>query len=192
MAFCSRCGNELNPGAAFCSTCGAPQAQQPNYQPQPTTLVPTVNPQTEEQEFLDTTHRLLRWEKKAWHIAGKVFLIMGIVFAALFCLLSIVFALAGDYEMEALAVVYFLYSIIYGAMFIALGIVSQKAEAKIPQYLDTLYTNFRLTYDRCGSVGMLIFNVILGAISPIFFIINFVRMKTNKDLIMRIMARQQQ
>ena len=38
----------------------------------------------------------------------------------------------------------------------------------------------------------LVFNVILGTVSPIFFIINFVRMKANSKLIQQILAHQQQ
>ena len=80
---------------------------------------------------------------------------------------------------------------IFGGMFIALGIVSKKAAEKLPQYIDTVYTDLSLAYNRCGNVGMLIFNVLLGEVSPIFFIINFVRMKRNRAVIERILQNQQ-
>lgn len=193
MAFCYRCGNGLVEGSAFCNACGAPQAQQQAaYQPQPTTLVPTVDPQAEEQEFLELTHRLLRWERKAWSIAGKVYLITGIIFAALFFLIGIAFVAAGDYVLEAMGVIYLLYSIIFGGMFVAFGIVNQKAADKIPFYIENLYVDFHYAADRCGSVGMLVFSAIFGDVARIFFIINFVRMKANKAVINRIIARQQQ
>lgn len=186
MGFCHQCGKELAEGSAFCGSCGA---QMPV---QTTALVAPADSFSEEQEFLDLTHRLLRWERKAWSIAGKAFLIFGIIFAALFFLLGIIMLAVGDYVTEALGVVYLVYSILFGSMFIGLGIVSRKAADKIPFYLNNLYTDFRYTYDRCGSVGMLVFNVILGAVSPIFFIINFVRMKANSALIQKILAHQQQ
>ena len=44
---------------------------------------------------------------------------------------------------------------------------------------------------RLDFVGMLIFNVLLGVVSPIFFIINFVRMKRNRAVIERILQNQQ-
>ena len=41
MAFCGKCGTEVNPGAAFCPKCGAPQAAAPvNPPPPPGTYVP--------------------------------------------------------------------------------------------------------------------------------------------------------
>ena len=187
MHYCPNCGNTINEGAAFCGSCGNPVAT-----PATSSLVPTVsNTYTEEQEFLDTTHRLLRWEHKAWSICGKVYLIMGIIFAALFFMFGIVFAAMGDYDTEALSFMFIMYAFIYGGMFIGIGIVSKKAAERIPFYLDNLYTNFRYAYDRCGNVGMLVFNAILGTVSPIFFIINFVRMKTNRALIEKILSRQQ-
>ncbi len=186
MSFCRNCGKELTEGAAFCNACGA------QVQVQTTTLVAPVDSFSEEQEFLDLTHRLLRWERKAWSIAGKAFLIFGIIFAALFFLLGIIMLAAGDYVTETLGVIYLWYALFFGGTFIGIGIVNRKAADKIPFYLNSLYTDFRYAHDRCGNVGMLVFNAILGTISPIFFIINFVRMKANRALIQQILARQQQ
>jgi predicted amidophosphoribosyltransferase len=33
MPFCSNCGNEIKPGAAFCGNCGTPVGQQTNVVP---------------------------------------------------------------------------------------------------------------------------------------------------------------
>lgn len=187
MAYCQHCGKELVTGSVFCSYCGTPIAPAP--------VVPAPSPAdtlAEEQEFLDWTHRLLRWERKAWSIAGKVFFILGIVFAALFAILSIIFLALGEEFGFALGFVYFWYAIAFGGMFVALGIVNKKAADKIPFYLNNLYTDFRYAYDRCGNVGMLVFCALLGTVSPVFFIINFVRMKANRKLIERIIARQNQ
>jgi hypothetical protein len=143
----------------------------------------------EEKEFLDMTHRLLRWERKAWSISGKVHLIVGIVFAALFFLLGILYMALGD-ELIAFSIVFFAYSLIFGCLIIALGIVNLKAADKIPQYTDTLYKDFRAAHKRCGSIGMIIFGYFFNTIALVFYIINFVRMKSCKKRIDRILTRQ--
>lgn len=185
MAYCENCGKELSEGTGFCSACGKATG------PAATPVAPAYNAVAEEQEFLDMTHRLLRWERKAWSICGKVWMITGIIFAALFAFLGLALVAIGEELGMVLGTVYLLYAVLFGGMFIGLGIVNKKAADKIPFYLDNLYTNFRLAYDRCGSVGMLVFNAILGTVSPIFFIINFARMKSNRALIAQILARQQ-
>lgn len=192
MRYCVKCGQEIAESAAFCSGCGAPVETE--------ILAPVAPPVfgqkrvTEERAFLETTHRLLRWELKAWSIASKAFIIMGIVFAAVFMLFFLIglAAVIGSEGSggEVLMVIGFLYAIIFGGMFIALGIVGKKAGKKLPQYIDTVYTDFSLAYNRCGSIGMLVFTVLFGVVSPIFFIINFVRMKSNRAVIERIMKNQ--
>ena len=191
MGYCAKCGQELKEGAAFCSACGAPVETQIPAPAAP----PAFNEEAYRKEcaFLETTHRLLRWEQKAWSIASKVAMIAGIVFAAifmLFFLIGLIITASGSDGGGMLMVIGFMYALIFGGMFIALGIVSKKAGQKLPQYIDTVYTDFSLTYKRCGSVGMLIFCVIFGEVSPIFFIINFVRMKANRATIERIMKNQ--
>lgn len=42
MAFCTRCGNRLNDGAAFCSNCGAPQNAAPAAAPAPAPARPAA------------------------------------------------------------------------------------------------------------------------------------------------------
>ena len=196
MRYCVNCGKELIENAAFCVACGTPVPAEETAPIAPVVAEPAVVCEAanqEEVEFLENTHRLLRWEMKAWNIAGKVLTIMGIVFAAFFELLSLfsmVAMLDGDEEGLALVIVCTMYAIIFGGMLIAFGIISRKAAGKIPQYLDSLYTDLSLTYNRCGSIGMLIFTAIFGIVSPVFFIINFVRMKANRDVIERILRNQ--
>lgn len=190
MRYCVNCGKALVEGAAFCSSCGASvTAKSPDPVP-----VNDVELNEREHAFLENTHRLLRWERKAWSIAAKVFIITGIVFAALFmlfALIGIIFIIDGDsFGGGMLTGIGFMYAIIFGVMFIALGIVSKKAEEKLPQYIETVYTDFSLSYNRCGNIGMLIFSVLLGVVSPVFFIINFVRMKSNRAAIERIIRKQ--
>lgn len=190
MRYCAKCGREIPEGAAFCAGCGAP-VQTPTP---PAAPVYNQELYQKECEFLENTHRLLRWEQKAWSIASKVFIIVGIVFAAffmLFFLIGLIIAATGEsYGGGIFMVIGFAYALIFGGTFIALGIVSKKAGQKLPQYIDTVYTDFSITYKRCGSVGMLVFSILFGAVSTIFFIINFVRMKSNRATIERIMKNQ--
>lgn len=141
----------------------------------------------DEKKFLDETHKFLRWEKKAWSIAGKVFLILGIVFAALFFLLGIILAAT---ESPEVGIVFLMYTLIYGVMIIAIGIVNIKAAGKIDQYTETLYKDFSLANNRCNSIGMIIFCYFFNNVALVFFVINFVRMKCNKAMRERILKRQ--
>lgn len=186
MRYCTKCGQEIIEGAAFCVSCGAPVAKE----------APASNARQnqEEQEFLENTHRLLVWERTAWSIASKAFLISGIAFAALFTLcflIGIAAVVDGESLGGGLAMSLGLtYAIIFGGMFITFGIISKKACEKLPQYIDTVYTDFSLTYNRCNNIGMLVFTALFGVVSPVFFIINFIRMKANRGLIERIMRSQ--
>lgn len=170
-----------------------PVAEEPVVVVEPAVNEPVVLPASydkdirDEKKFLDDTHKFLRWEKKAWSIAGKVFLILGIVFAALFFLLGIILAAT---ESAAPGVIMFVYAVLYGVMFIAIGIVNLKAAGKIDQYTETLYKNFSLANNRCNSIGMIIFCYFFNNIALVFFVINFVRMKCNKAMRERILKRQ--
>ena len=191
MKYCSNCGQEITEDSVFCIRCGAPLEKQVV-----TSIVPTAFDQEldrEEREFLETTHRLLRWEHKAWKIASTVFTIMGIVFSVLYMLvffIGVAIVADGDSSGTALMILGFMYTLIFGGMFIAYGIISKIAGKKLLQYINSLYTDISLTYNRCGSIGMMIFTIIFGVVSPIFFIINFVRMKACRSVIERIMRNQ--
>lgn len=196
MAFCYRCGHALSEDAKFCESCGTSTA--PAAQSSPVS-VPTDPVRTEsdcineEQEFLDNTRKLLRWERNALKICGIVMLALGIAFAGLFSLLGVLFfmiAVAEDPELIAISIVYFLYAFVFG-IYIVVGIIELCAMKKIPYYLDTMYTDIRPTATRCGSVGMLIFNIFFGNVAFVFFLINFIRTKSNQETIARIIARQQ-
>lgn len=142
----------------------------------------------DEKKFLDDTHKFLRWERKAWSISGKVFLIVGIVLTALYFLIGIVFLATGEDVAAAGGV--FLYGSLIFAMFIVIGIVNIKAADKIDQYTDTLYKDFSLANNRCNSIGMIVFCYFFNEIALVFFVINFVRMKCNKAMRERILKRQ--
>lgn len=209
--FCNKCGRQIPDDAIFCSWCGETivRVQENPFNEAPATEYnppePTETPKAEdvqneppaadpdlheEQEFLDMTHRLLRWERMAWSITGKVLIILSIVFAAIFSILAVVGMFSADAGGGVAVILGILYGTIYGGMFLALGIVSAKAAGKIPQYLDSMYYDFEKTEKRSGSIGMLVLTVLFNEIAFIFFIINFVRIKSNGKLIERIKARQ--
>ena len=203
MSYCAKCGKEISEGAAFCTACGEPvkkEISQVVAQQNETAMVYVENQvqnekfDKEEQEFLDNTHKLLRWELKAWSITSKILIITGIIYTALFMtifLIGIGLAAEGESLGGGLTTgISFLYAVIFGGTFLGIGIVSKKAAQKIPQYIYTVYTDLSLAYNRCGSVGMLVFTIIFGTVSPIFFIINFVRMKSNRAVIEKIIKKQ--
>ena len=98
MIICANCGKELDVNANFCVNCGAqivevaePEVIEPAEisLTEPDSFSDTEN-QTlsdDDKNFLDTTHRLLRWEQKAWKIGGTAYTILGAVFAGLYFLL---------------------------------------------------------------------------------------------------------
>lgn len=187
MSFCTNCGKELPEGAAFCSSCGTPVAA--SAATSATAPVDVAEKRTdEEKKFLDLTHQFLRWEQKAWKIFGTVVLIVGICFAAFFSLFMTIGLIVGD-EGYVIGGIGFLYAILFGGIYIPLGIINLAAAKKIPQYLDSLHTDFRPTFNRCGSVGMLIFTIFFNNIAFVFFLINFIRMQTNREVIEKILAR---
>ncbi len=175
MGFCTNCGKELPADAAFCSSCGT------------ATAGTTVKNTNEEQEFLDLTYRFLRWEQKAWKIYGTVVLIVGICFTAFFLLLMTIGLIIGD-EGFVVAIIGFFYALLFGGIYITIGAISLAAAKKIPQYLESLHTDFRPTFNRCDSVGMLIFTIFFNNVAFVFFLINFIRMKANRQMIDRILA----
>lgn len=176
MHYCPNCHGELDDRFQFCCHCGA-------------ALNSTANI-GKEQAFLDRTHRMLRWEQKAWRISGIVFIVLGILYAVLFLLLGIVAAAVGSYTEAALSVMFFVYAILFGGMFLAIGIVNMVSAKKINYYLNSLYRDFGPTDKRCGSVGMIVFSAFFSNIALVFFVINFAFMKSGKETIAQIMARQ--
>lgn len=198
MIICANCGKELDVNANFCVNCGAqivevaePEVIEPAEisLTEPDSFSDTEN-QTlsdDDKNFLDTTHRLLRWEQKAWKIGGTAYTILGAVFAGLYFLLGIIFAFV---EPEFF-VVFMLYSFLIGGSFIGVGIVSMQARKKVNYYINSLYNDIQPTVTRCSSVGMIVLCAIFNTIALVFFIINFTRMKSCGQRIAEITKTQQ-
>lgn len=176
MNTCKQCNAPLPENARYCNICGYPVSEEAALR--------------EEQEFLNTTHRLLRWEQKAWRICGNVMLAVGAFFAAFYAMFGMIFLLSGDSFGAGLFTVFFIYAQIFGGIFIAVGIIGKLSAKKIPPYLDTMHMNFEATVFRSGSIGMLVFAAFFGEVAFIFFLINFIRLKSNPQLVQRIINRQ--
>lgn len=196
MSFCRNCGKELVEDAKFCAACGTEVvAEEPVVEPvgepaaEPEVMVSAPANEAdfaEEKACLDTYYRLLKWERISWSISSKVALILAIVFSV-FCGIFFLAAIVGE---EMMVLFTFLYSM-FPAIFFPIAIISRKMVGKTQYYMDTLYTDVRPTITRSESIGMMVFEILFGTASPIFFIINFVRTKCNKDVIARIIAHQQ-
>jgi len=172
MIYCTQCKAELADTAQFCHHCGAAV----------NALVPT---QTIDPAFVEQTRRLLRWERKAWRITGTVYIILGIVFAALYSLIAVASMIDTDVELVVMGTVFIVYALIFGSMFIGLGVVNRVAAKKIDFYLNSIDGDFRPTYKRCSAVGMIVLCALFNSIAFIFFVINFANMKARKNEIER-------
>ena len=199
MSFCSNCGKEILEGAKFCAVCGTPVLEK--TVPPVTDTAPSFSDAIteealikEEQEFLDDTYKLLRWERKAWSICGKVYTIIGIVLMSIFGFFAFIgFTMAigeGDPDAAAVMMVGIVYMLFCGAPLFTIGTIQRKVANKMPIYLNSLYTDFSVTNNRSGNVGMLVLSILFGEVAVIFFIINFVRLKAGGNVIKRILARQ--
>ena len=215
MIICPYCRRPLADNSRFCNACGGqivplPQPQpavqyqqytqtppqyaqrppvQTAYAPVPVQTVACAPVSDQEvAEFVENTRRLLRWEAKAWKISGMVLTILASVYSALFLLGGLI-----SWDLEPyMGPIYVVYAIYFLIMLLPFGIVGLKSAGKIPYYLAAIQANdFAPVVKRCSSVGMLVLSVIFGVVAPVFFIINFVRMKANKRVIERIIGRQQ-
>lgn len=181
MKYCAQCGKELQDDVQYCIYCGAAvHSEAANF--------------AEEKEFLDTTHRFLKYERICWNIMGIFCLVLCGIFL-LFTVLMLVGAstlvMDADSEtalglgMGALAMG------IYCALFVPFAVIGLVCAARIKRYMREMYTDLRPTADRCNSIGMIILGVLFNNLAMIFYIINFSRVRSNAKVIERIIARQQ-
>ena len=204
MMICAKCGSQLVSDANFCPNCGTQIVVEPALQPAPaiTPVEAIIEPtgavdepaeqglSNEDKEFMENTRRFLRWEKKAWKLTGIFFIAIGALFGGLFLLLAIAMMAIGDDEAIALSIIYVVYALLYGAMFLGIGIVQLIASNKIPYYLDRIDTDFAAVEKRCGSIGMMVFTGLFGTVPVIFFAINFARIRSCSKRIQHIIACQ--
>ena len=130
---------------------------------------------TEEQKrYLDNCYRFFKYERLAWKIQGIVILVMSLIWFALGTLFFL-FAIGDLYVAAPFGVLF----VLYGIIFLPLAIIALVMVKKAEHYMEITYTDIEAVKVRCNSVGMIVFSVLFGAISPIFIIINFCLAKSN-------------
>lgn len=117
----------------------------------------------EELEYLKNTKTFLEWERKLWIISGILWSVLSFIYLFVF---------------------------FTGIFFVPMIIISFIAANKTKHYVDIAENDLSSTAERMSSVKMLVFSALFNSYSAVFFIINFVRTKTNADVIQNIIAKQ--
>ncbi len=174
MKYCMNCGKELADGIHFCDSCGA-----------------AVDTHSLEQEYLNNTHRFLRYERLAWKIYGIVWIcivaLLALATGILFIALAAAVASGSEPEILLIPMVYL---IMYLIIFVPVAIANLVMPKKLDYYLKTLYTDIRPAQKRISEVGMIVYAAFFNEIALIFVIINFARAKSNRALADRIAQNQ--
>lgn len=186
MSYCIHCGQPMEADARFCPACGKEAAAPatPAYAPAPYASIAYT---PEEQACLDSFHRIMNYERKAWKILGIILTVFGGIFAFFFLLMLVIGAADGDGELVGLAVVY---GVFLCPAYLAMGIVGIVCAGKLKKQISQIYTNAAPAFAHCNSVGMIVLSALFNEIALIFVIINFVRAKTNRALMEQILAKQ--
>ncbi|MBE6740230.1 MAG: zinc ribbon domain-containing protein [Ruminococcaceae bacterium] len=183
--FCSKCSAQIPDNSKFCGVCGAPIQTtygQTSYTP------PVAKEYTlaEEKESLDNFARFFKYERLAWKIEGIVILVLSCLFAGL----GFIFFMAATAE-EFFASVGAIY-MLYGLLFLPVAIVNLKMVSRAEHYMNIVYTDAAAVEERAGNVGMIVLAAFFNSIALIFIIINFVRSKTEKDVLKSAKNRQEE
>lgn len=183
--FCSKCSAQIPDNSKFCGVCGAPVQTtygQTSYTP------PVAKEYTlaEEKESLDNFARFFKYERLAWKIEGIVILVLSCLFAGL----GFIFFMAAMAE-EFFAGIGVLY-MLYGLLFLPVAIVNLKMVSRAEHYMNIVYTDAAAVEERAGSIGMIILAAFFNNIALVFIIINFVRSKTEKDVLKSAQRRQEE
>ena len=155
-------------------------------QPQPVITEPIQPQPTIEEEFIQNTARILRWEQKAYRIYGKIATIVGAVLAGLY----FTAAIGTMASIPAIGATYLALAFVMACAVLIPGIICSSAAKKIDFYFQNMYTNPEYMLDRCGSAGMFVFSILFGGIALIFFIINFARIENNRQTVQKIYQTQ--
>ena len=183
--FCSKCSAQIPDNSKFCGVCGAPVQTtygQTSYTP------PVAKEYTlaEEKESLDNFARFFKYERLAWKIEGIVMLVISCLFAGL----GFIFFMATIAE-EFFAGVGTIY-MLYGLLFLPVAIVNLKMVSRAEHYMNIVYTDAAAVEERAGNVGMIVLAAFFNSIALVFIIINFVRSKTEKDVLKSAQRRQEE
>ncbi len=187
MKYCAHCGKPMEDNARFCFACGkevgaAPTPTQTFYQ-QP------GNP-AEEKECLDNFYTTFKWERIAWKVSGIVGLVLAIVYGSTGGFIMFL-NLISDGELNMMIAGFGIPYVFFALVILPIVIINLKMISRAQYYMDTLYADTAGMVKRTSSIGMIVFAAIFNQYALICIIINFVRTKSNKALLDRIIARQQ-
>ncbi len=186
MFYCPFCGKSLKTEDRFCDRCGKSVEAEAIHARA-----------AEEQAFLDQTHRILKYERTALRIVGILFLVFSGIFL-LFCGLTVAGLSALVFDPDTLAQV-----AAFGSGLAALllflcaltllpaGVVNLVAAAKITPLMQGLYPDVRPTEKHCQSVGWVLLELFFNPFALILLVINFIRFKSEKATVKRIIQNQQ-
>ncbi len=184
---CNKCSAQIPDNSKFCGVCGAPVPQsyaEDNGYTQPVNEPVKEYTLAQEKECLDNFARFFKYERLAWKIEGIVILVLSCLFAGL----GFIFFMATIAE-EFFAGVGAIY-MLYGLLFLPVAIVNLKMVSRAEHYMNIVYTDAAAVEERAGNVGMIVLAAIFNSIALIFIIINFVRSKTEKDILKSAQCRQ--
>ena len=171
MKTCSYCNQPIEDTAIFCPYCGQKQE----------TVEVSSEPADEREKALYVFRRNLRHEKKCWSIYGGVWLGFCIFFFA-FALLYVFLGIGMEEPVvAALSPVFFLYSL----LFLPIAIINLVMSSKITGYLNTLDTDPNPAVDRCGGIWLIVLSALFNNIALIFVILNFIHVKSKRELLMK-------
>lgn len=189
MPFCPKCGKGLPTDAGFCPSCGCSFEEnfvnETAYSTQES--CPPVAPAqysdggaARRQQLLDNFYLRLKWERKAWSIAGKVFTIMGAAITGISLLLFIIgFANMGEVLIASFSMAFSYFFM--GTTYLGIGIVNLILKGKVSKYMEGLYHDCGPAIKRGESIGMIVFNAIFNTIALVFYVINFITIKEHRE-----------
>lgn len=143
----------------------------------------------EEKAFLDDTYRFLKYERTAWKVTAIVFLVFTVFFVAFGLIFMGIFSQYDDVSMAiggSLGLIY----IVLGFVYLPISVIGFIMAGKCTKYMNVVYTDIKTVTDRTSSIGMLVFTALFNTIAMIFFIINFVKTRSNAQIIERIRSKQ--
>lgn len=186
MDFCKNCGKEnAVKDAKFCFFCGAPiiDASDIDLEAEQALI-------KEEQEFLDLTNLLLRWERIAWVIYSKAYIVWG-GFCATISMLYINFTTAQYASIRDLPeVILSILAMLASLSCIVGGIIMGKLSDGIHLSIDELYKNFTHTNKHYKNAVFLILNLLFPGIHTASYFINLARIRKSQKTVERILTRQ--
>lgn len=186
MKNCGKCGKPLGDNERFCTVCGTDSAQNGEARAE--------NEARLEREFCASYKRVLRYEIRALKIAGIAYLVLTVALAIVTFVLMGSDGIAvpdelvklitnGEVELNS----YLFSCVISYCVISAINmILSKRAEA----YYDAFETDIERTVRHYTSTGSLILRVFFNKVALIFYIINFIKTRSNAELIAGIIAKR--